>query len=256
MMMSDNWLSRKVAKLKNMWTSHSNHLYFIFKFLPFIAIYINGLYGMGLVSLVICLIFGVASFYFHDKREIIVKGNNSAAWFQDANLERVEWINKILRDLWPHIEKLLENMSSEFLLDGMLHQFVQSFMDLCLDKMIRFGVKKVEVKRIALGKVFPRISGIKVSQTKNLEMIIDLNLHYTGDARFDFEMETVLGGKLPFYLRNVSFAGEVQINMGSLCDKFPIITGIKVKRLGLNYRSSYIFRLFTGVSAVSPQPRL
>ena len=102
-----------------MWTSNSNHLYFIFKFLPFIAIYINGLNGMGWLSLVICLIFGVASFYLHDKREIAVKGKTSAAWFQDANLERVEWINKILRELWPHVEKLLENLSSEsLLLDG------------------------------------------------------------------------------------------------------------------------------------------
>ena len=97
--------------------------------------------------------------------------------------------------------------------------------------MRKLGVKKVECTSIALGKVLPRISGIKVSRTKNLEMIIDLNLNYTGDARFDFEMETVLGGKLPFYLRNVSFAGEVQINMGSLCEKIPITTGIKVKRL-------------------------
>ena len=220
-----------MATFKIMWTSHSSHLHFIFKFLPFIAIYINGLYGMTLVSLVICLIFGVASFYFHDKREIFVKGSKSAAWFQDANLERVEWINRILRGLWPHIENLLENLSSESLLDGMFHQFVQSFMDLYLDKMIRFGVKNLESKRIALGKVLPRISGIKVSQTKNLEMIIDLNLHYTGDARFDFEMETALGGKLSFYLGNVSFSGEVQINMGSLCDKFPIITGVKVSTL-------------------------
>ena len=101
--------------------------------------------------------------------------------------------------------------------------------------MIKFGVKKVECKNIALGQILPRITGIRVSWTKNLEMIIDLNLNYTGDARVHFEMETVFGGKLPFYLRNVSFAGEVQINMGSLCEKFPIIPGVKVKRPHFNY---------------------
>ena len=94
--------------------------------------------------------------------------------------------------------------------------------------MIKFGVKKLECRSIALGQILPRITGIRVSRTKNLEMIIDLNLNYTGDARVHFEMETVFGGKLPFYLRNVSFAGEVQINMGSLCGKFPIISGVKV----------------------------
>ena len=118
--MSGNWLLRKVTKFKKMWTSISNNLDFILKFLPFIAIYVNGLYGMGWLSLVICLTLGVASFYFHDKREMGVKGNTSAAWYQDINLERVEWINKILKELWPHVDKLLKNLSSESLLvDGM-----------------------------------------------------------------------------------------------------------------------------------------
>ena len=94
--------------------------------------------------------------------------------------------------------------------------------------MRKLGVKRVECKTIDLGKVSPRISGIRVSRTKNLDTIIDLNLHYTGDARAHFEMETALGGKLPFNLQNVSFAGEVQINIGSLCEKFPIIAGVKV----------------------------
>ena len=96
--------------------------------------------------------------------------------------------------------------------------------------MIKFGVKKVECRNIALGQILPRISGIRVSRTKNLEMIIDLNLNYTGDARVHFEMETAFGGKLPLHLRNVSFAGEVQINMGLLSEKFPIIPGVKVRR--------------------------
>ena len=126
---------------------------------------------------------------------------------------------------------------------------MQPFKDLYLDKMIKFGVKKV-----ALGQILPRISGIRVSRTKNLEMIIDLNLNYTGDARVHFELETAFGGKLPFYLRNVSFAGEVQINMGSLCEKFPIISGVKVRRHFL-ISNSCIF-IGTGISAVSPQPRL
>ena len=119
-MMSGNWLSRKVTKIKNMWTSNSNNLYFPLKFLPVIAIYVNGLYGMGWFSLAICLTFGVASFYFHDRREMRVKGNTSAAWYQDTNLERVEWINKILQELWPHLDNFLKNLSSEsFLVDGM-----------------------------------------------------------------------------------------------------------------------------------------
>ena len=120
--------------------------------------------------------------------------------------------------------------------------------------MIKIGVKKVECKSIALGRILPRISGIRVSRTKNLEMIIDLNLNYTGDARVQLELETAFGGKLPFYLRNVSFAGELQINMGSLCEKFPIISGVKVKRHFL-ISNSYIF-IGIGISAVSPQPRL
>ena len=94
--------------------------------------------------------------------------------------------------------------------------------------MITLGAKKITFKSISMGKIVPRITGIEVSKTKNLEMIIDMNLHYSGDARFDFELETAFGGKLPFYLRNVSFDGEVQINIGKLCEKFPIITGVKV----------------------------
>ena len=98
-----------------MWSS--NHLYLIIKFLPFIAIYIIGLNGIGLYSVIISLILGVASFYCPQyKTEISKRRRISAAWIQDNDWERAEWINDILANLWPHFEKLLENFSSESLL--------------------------------------------------------------------------------------------------------------------------------------------
>ena len=114
-MINGQWLTRKLSKSDIMWSS--NHLYLIIKFLPFIAIYIIGLNGIGLYSVIISLILGVASFYCPQyKTEISKRRRISAAWIQDNNWERAEWINDILANLWPHFEKLLENFSSESLL--------------------------------------------------------------------------------------------------------------------------------------------
>ena len=98
---------------------------------------------MGQLSLGFCLVLGVASFYFHDNREIIVKGK-TAAWFQDTNLERVEWVNNILKELWPHVEKLLENLASAPLIpDGkclmLLLKLVKDFVFRQNDKIGRKG---------------------------------------------------------------------------------------------------------------------
>ena len=114
-MINGQWLTRKLSKSDIMWSS--NHLYLIIKFLPFIAIYIIGLNGIGLYSVIISLILGVASFYCPQyKTEISKRRRISAAWIQDNDWERAEWINDILANLWPHFEKLLENFSSESLL--------------------------------------------------------------------------------------------------------------------------------------------
>ena len=114
-MINGQWLTRKLSKSDIMWSS--NHLYLIIKFLPFIAMYIIGLNGIGLYSVIISLILGVASFYCPQyKTEISKRRRISAAWIQDNDWERAEWINDILANLWPHFEKLLENFSSESLL--------------------------------------------------------------------------------------------------------------------------------------------
>ena len=118
-MINGQLLTRKLSKSDIMWSS--NHLYLIIKFLPFIAIYIIGLNGIGLYSVIISLILGVASFYCPQyKTKISKRRRISAAWLQDNDWERVEWINDILANLWPHFGKLLEKFSSESLLiDGM-----------------------------------------------------------------------------------------------------------------------------------------
>ena len=114
-MINGHWLTRKLSKSDIMWSS--NYLYLIIKFLPFISIYIIGLNGIGLYSVIISLILGVVSFYCPPyKTEISKRRRVSAAWIQDNDWERVEWINDILANLWPHFEKLLEKFSSESLL--------------------------------------------------------------------------------------------------------------------------------------------
>ena len=96
--------------------------------------------------------------------------------------------------------------------------------------MAKFGIKKVKAKQIALGRVSPRVTGVRVSGTTNLEIVLNLHLKYTGDARLDFEMETAFGGSLPFYLGNVTFDGDVCIVIGPISESSPIIKGVKVVR--------------------------
>lgn len=86
-------------------------------------------------------------------------------------MQRAEWVNVVLAQLWPYLETLLRNTLQNIEDDQRLKERLQGY-----------HIKTLRFPNANLGKIPPRLSGIKFHEaTHRDEAILDLSLEYAGD---------------------------------------------------------------------------
>ena len=90
----------------------------LLRILIYFLIYCFGLNGIGFYSVVILAC--VISFYYYWTKKIKSGSNNKDGptypdpwWRQDNNVDKVEWLNKIILNTWPHFDCFLKNFLTE-----------------------------------------------------------------------------------------------------------------------------------------------
>jgi hypothetical protein len=150
-----------------------------------------------------------------EKEVIGDKMQHFPAWVVFPDFDRVEWINDILVKLWPK----LAGYSTEFVVD-----FIQPEIMRILDRMRLESVSGFSVKKVDVGKIPARISGIKVysRSTDRDEIVLDAEVVYSGDARVLFSLQGVKAE-----IKNITFKGMARITLKPLLPTFPFIGGFE-----------------------------
>ncbi|CAG5134280.1 unnamed protein product, partial [Candidula unifasciata] len=98
------------------------------------------------------------------------------------DVERAEWVNKILNHMWPYIGEYVEKIlreSVEPTVRASLPATLQSF----------------KFSKIDLGDIPPRVGGVKVySKLRRDEIYMDLELNYSSDSRIEVSVKGVTAG--------------------------------------------------------------
>jgi Ca2+-dependent lipid-binding protein len=207
----------------------------VYKFLVFTFVYFIGRWNFSINWLFPIFITTVQD-YFNRKRNVKKNSTRTAlqlcesdrvlsrlddvpAWVLFPDFEKAEWMNQMLKQLWPKINRFVERTVRNFQPLLQQQKILQSFRFIKID----------------LGNVVPHVTGIKVYDKNILvdEIIMDINLCYFGDCEMSFTLNGIGGG-----LKDLETEGAMRIILKPLVDRLPFVSSIQIyflKHPTINY---------------------
>ncbi|XP_053661031.1 extended synaptotagmin-2 isoform X3 [Anopheles marshallii] len=154
-----------------------------------------------------------ASALANDKDVILARLHDLPAWVFFPDVERCEWLNKILKQVWPNANFYAKNLIKESIEPNIQQA------------MAAYKLNGFKFDRMILGTIPPRIGGVKVYD-KNVsrnEIIMDLDLFYAGDCDISFALSGLRGG-----IKDFQIHGTVRVIMKPLISQMPLIGGLQI----------------------------
>ncbi|KAJ8733972.1 hypothetical protein PYW07_014523 [Mythimna separata] len=148
-----------------------------------------------------------------EKDVILAKLDDLPAWVFFPDVERAEWLNRILLQVWPNV-----NSYARILLKESIEPAVA-------ESLANYKLTGFKFERMILGTIAPRVGGVKVYD-KNLsrdEIIMDVDLFYAGDCDISFVLQRIRGG-----IKDLQIHGMVRIVMKPLITKMPLVGGLQI----------------------------
>ena len=148
------------------------------------------------------------------------------SWVVFPDFDRVEWINIVLKKVWPHIGPA-SKLIAKRIVEPRINQLLQklNFKSLNLESISNF-----KLKDFILGSVPARVGGIKAydRNTSQEEIVLDIEIIYAGDARVKF---TVQG--MDCEINEINFKAVVRVVFKPLIDALPIVGGMELYFISL-----------------------
>ena len=115
---------------------------------------------------------------------------NLPDWVLNPDIHRSEWTNTVIKHLWPHFEEHVKQILRSIETDEELKK-----------RLAGYHIKSVRFPQVSLGKIPPRLSGVKVhsstfSSVQRDEIILDLSMQYAGDLSITMEVVRYVGSAL------------------------------------------------------------
>jgi Ca2+-dependent lipid-binding protein len=137
------------------------------------------------------------------------------SWVFFPDKERAEWINSILKQLWPYVNEYVRDT---------LFNTVEPAVETAL-RQYKLNGFRFERERVFLGQVPPRVTGIKVydSNTSRREIILDMDICFASDMEIVFKVKGISARVSDFGLR-----GMARVVLKPLISQIPLVGGVQV----------------------------
>ncbi|XP_061389220.1 extended synaptotagmin-2, partial [Musca vetustissima] len=148
-----------------------------------------------------------------EKEVIMARIDELPAWVYFPDVERCEWVNKILKHLWPNANHYARTLVKETIEPAVA------------ESLANYKMNGFRFDRIILGTIPPRIGGVKV-YTQNIgrnEIIMDLDLFYASDCDINFYLGGMKGG-----IKDFQIHGWVRVVMKPLIRSMPLVGGLQI----------------------------
>lgn len=149
-----------------------------------------------------------------EKDVVLAKLDDLPSWVFFPDVERAEWLNRILLQVWPNVNQFARNILKD------------SIEPAVAESLSNFKLNGFKFERMILGTIAPRVGGVKVYD-KNLsrdEIIMDVDLFYAGDCDISFVLQRIRGG-----IKDLQIHGMVRVVMKPLLTKMPLVGGLDRK---------------------------
>ncbi|CAF3620644.1 unnamed protein product [Rotaria sordida] len=131
------------------------------------------------------------------------------SWVFFPDIERAEWLNRIIKQAWPYANKYLDQAVFRDSLVPLIHATSSILAD--------FSFQKLD-----LGEIPPRIGGIKV-YTDNVrdQIMMDIEVFYAGDACIKAKLKGIVCG-----IKDIQFVGDMRIILSPLINTIPLVGAV------------------------------
>ncbi|XP_046456808.1 extended synaptotagmin-2-like isoform X2 [Daphnia pulex] len=154
-----------------------------------------------------------ASALYSDKDVIMARVSDLPSWVFFPDFDRAEWLNKILKQVWPNVGHYVRNIILEAVQPGIRESL----------KAYKLGGFKMD--KISLGTMPFRVGGVKVYD-KNVsrnEIVMDMDICYAGDCDIRFSIKGLKGG-----IKDFQMSGMLRVIMKPLISQIPLFGGIQI----------------------------
>jgi Ca2+-dependent lipid-binding protein len=136
-------------------------------------------------------------------------------WVKNPDYDRVDWLNKFLKDLWPYLDKAVCKM---------IREQAQPYIDQYGPK---FKLDSIEFESLTLGTLPPTFVGMKVYDTKEKEMILEPSFKFAGNPNIIVAVKA-FGMKATVQLIDVQVFATARITLKPLIPVFPCFSKIVI----------------------------
>uniref|UniRef100_A0A8C5PVD7 Extended synaptotagmin-3 n=1 Tax=Leptobrachium leishanense TaxID=445787 RepID=A0A8C5PVD7_9ANUR len=139
-----------------------------------------------------------------------LKQHQLPAWVNFPDVERVEWLNKVLAQMWPYLcvymEKIFEEKIQPLVRDSNVH------------------LKGFTFTKISFGQKSPKIHGVKAytERVDKREIILDLQFSYTSDCEINVEVKKLCNAGV----KGLQIHGTVRVILAPLMPNVPFFGAI------------------------------
>jgi len=134
-------------------------------------------------------------------------------WILFPDKERAEWINTIIEQIWPNIGAFIRDI-----IFGKIEPEVKKALK-------AYKISGFCFKTIALGRIPPRVTGIKVYDKKDVRnrIIIDVDLLFASDCDITISLKGLDMG-----VKDIKFKGVLRIELKPLITEVPLFETAEV----------------------------
>ncbi|CAF3816756.1 unnamed protein product [Rotaria sp. Silwood1] len=131
------------------------------------------------------------------------------SWVFFPDIERAEWINRIIKKAWPYANRYVDQAVFRDVLVRLVREASSTLAD--------FSFQKLD-----LGQIPPRIEGVKV-YTDNVrdQIMIDIEVIYAGDAIMKAKLKGIVCG-----IKNIQFVADIRIILSPLINTIPLVGAV------------------------------
>uniref|UniRef100_A0A8C5KPD3 Extended synaptotagmin-3 n=1 Tax=Jaculus jaculus TaxID=51337 RepID=A0A8C5KPD3_JACJA len=142
-------------------------------------------------------------------RELL--GQHLPAWIHFPDVERVEWANKIITQIWPYLSMIMENKIREKLEPKIREKSTH--------------LRTFTFTKLCFGQKCPRVNGVKAHTDKcnRRQVTLDLQICYTGDCEISVELQKIRAG-----VNGIQLQGTLRIILEPLLVDKPFVGAVTV----------------------------
>ncbi|XP_014666106.1 PREDICTED: extended synaptotagmin-2-like [Priapulus caudatus] len=148
----------------------------------------------------------------NEKEVILASIEDLPSWVFFPDVERAEWLNKIILQMWPYI-------------NDFANQIMKDIIEPSIRDNLPSSLKSFMFEKCDLGDIAPRVGGVKVytDAVHRDEIVMDMEIFYAGDMNVKVAVNRIRCG-----VKNITMHGTMRFVLKPLIGISPLVGAVTV----------------------------